>query len=54
MEALVIGLGIFAVVAVLGITVAAFVGHTILYDIDYVCKDNDNEEDSRTAGKDWN
>ena len=41
------------VVAGLGIIVAAFVGHTILYDIDYVCKDNDNEEDSRTAGKDW-
>ena len=50
MDALFIGLGIFAVVAGLGLIVAAFVGHAILYGIDDVCKDN--EEDSRTAGKD--
>lgn len=40
------------VVAGLGIIVAAFVGHAILYGIDDVCKDKDNEEDYRTAGKD--
>lgn len=50
MDALFIGLGIFAVVAGLGLIVAAFVGHAILYGIDDVCKDN--EEDYRTAGKD--
>ena len=53
-NALFIGLGIFAVVAGLGIIVAAFVGHAILYGIDGVCKDKDNEEDSRTSGKAWN
>ena len=52
MDALFIGLGIFAVVAGLGLIVAAFVGHAILYGIDDVCKDKDNEEDYRTAGKD--
>ena len=40
------------VVAGLGLIVAAFVGQAILDGIDDVCKDNDNEEDSRTAGKD--
>ena len=40
------------VVAGLGLIVAAFVGYAILYGIDDVCKDKDNEEDSRTAGKD--
>ena len=40
------------VVAGLGLIVAAFVGHAILYGIDDVCKDKDNEEDSRTACKD--
>ena len=50
MDSLFIGLGIFAVVAGLGIIVAAFVGYAILYGIDDVCKDN--EEDSRTSGKD--
>ena len=50
MDALFIGLGIFAVVAGLGLIVAAFVGHAILYGIDDVFKDN--EEDSRTSGKD--
>lgn len=40
------------VVAGLGLIVAAFVGHAILYGIDDVCKDKDNEEDYRTAGKD--
>lgn len=42
------------VVAGLGLIVAAFVGHAILYGIDDVCKDKDkdNEEDSRTSGKD--
>ena len=52
MNGLLIGLGIFAVVAGMGIIVAAFVGKAILYGIDDVCKDKDNEEDSRTAGKD--
>lgn len=40
------------VVAGLGLIVAAFVGQAILDGIDDVCKDKDNEEDSRTAGKD--
>ena len=40
------------VVAGLGLIVAAFVGHAILYGIDDVCKDKDNEEDYRTDGKD--
>lgn len=40
------------VVAGLGIIVSAFVGKAILYGIDDVCKDKDNEEDSRTVGKD--
>lgn len=53
LAAAIIGLGIFAVVAGLGIIVASFVGHAILYGIEDVCKDKDNEEDSRTAGKDW-
>lgn len=38
------------VVAGLGLIVAAFVGQAILDGIDDVCKDN--EEYSRTAGKD--
>ena len=50
MDALFIGLGIFAVFAGIGLIVAAFVGHAILYGIDDVCKDN--EEDSRTSGND--
>lgn len=40
------------VVAGLGLIVAAFVGQAILDGIYNVCKDKDNEEDSRTAGKD--
>ena len=40
------------VVAGLGLIVAAFVGYAILYGIDDVCKDKDNEEDYRTTGKD--
>ncbi len=40
------------VVAGLGLIVAAFVGQAILDGIDDVCKDKDNEEYSRTAGKD--
>ena len=52
METLFIGLGIFAVVAGLGLIVAAFVGQAILDGIDDVCKDKEHEEDSRTAGKD--
>ena len=40
------------VVAGLGLIVAAFVGQAILDGIDDVCKDKDNEEDSRTASKD--
>lgn len=52
MDALFIGLGIFAVFAGIGLIVAAFVGYEILYGIDDVCKDKDNEEDYRTAGKD--
>ena len=40
------------VVVGLGLIVAAFVGHAILYGIDDVCKENEHEEDSRTAGKD--
>ena len=42
------------VVAGLGLIVAAFVGQAILDGIEDVCKDKDNEEDSRTAGKDRN
>lgn len=48
--AIVIATAVF--VAGLGLIVAAFIGHTILYGIDDVCKDKDNEEDYRTAGKD--
>ena len=40
------------VVAGIGLLVAAFVGQAILDGIEDVCKDKDNEEDSRTAGKD--
>ena len=40
------------VVAGLGLIVAAFVGQAILDGIEDVCKEKDNEEDSRTAGKD--
>lgn len=40
------------VVAGIGLVVAAFVGQAILDGIEDVCKDKDNEEDSRTAGKD--
>lgn len=42
------------VVAGLGLIVAAFVGQAILDGIEDVCKEKDNEEDSRTAGKDRN
>ena len=42
------------VVAGLGLVVAALVGQAILDGIEDVCKDKDNEEDSRTAGKDRN
>lgn len=41
-----------AVVAGLGLIVAAFVGQAILDGIDDVCKDKDNEEDYRIANKD--
>ena len=51
MDALFIGLGIFAVVAGIGLIVAAFVGKAILDGIDDVCKENEHEEDYRTAGK---
>lgn len=40
-------------VAGIGLIVAAFIGKAILDDIDDVCKENEHEEDSRTAGKDW-
>ena len=40
------------VVAGISLIVAAFVGQAILDGIDDVCKDKDNEEDSRTASKD--
>ena len=40
------------VVAGLGLLGAALIGQAILDGIEDVCKDKDNEEDSRTAGKD--
>lgn len=52
MFSFVIAIATAVVVAGLGLIVAAFVGHAILDGIDDVCKDN--EEDSRTAGKDRN
>lgn len=52
MFSFVIAIATAAVVAGLGLIVAAFVGQAILDGIDDVCKDKDNEEDSRTAGKD--
>ena len=52
MFSFVIAIATAVVVAGLGLIVAAFVGQAILYGIDDVCKDKDNEEDSRTAGKD--
>ena len=52
MFSFVIAIATAVVVAGLGLIVAAFVGQAILDGIDDVCKDNDNEEDSRTASKD--
>lgn len=52
MVSFVIAIATAVVVAGLGLIVAAFVGQAILDGIDDVCKDKDNEEDSRTAGKD--
>ena len=52
MFSFVIAIATAVVVAGLGLIVAAFVGQAILDVIDDVCKDKDNEEDSRTAGKD--
>ena len=51
MFSFVIAIATAVVVAVLGLIVAAFVGQAILDGIDDVCKDKDNEEDSRTSGK---
>ena len=53
MFSFVIAIATAVVVAGLGLIVAAFVGQAILDGIDDVCKDKDNEEDSRTARKDW-
>ena len=52
MFSFVIAIATAVVVAGLGLIVAAFVGQAILDVIDDVCKDKDNEEDSRTASKD--
>ena len=52
MFSFVIAIATAVVVAGLGLIVAAFVGQAILDGIDDVCKDKDNEEDSRTASKD--
>ena len=52
MFSFVIAIATAVVVSGLGLIVAAFVGQAILDGIDDVCKDKDNEEDSRTAGKD--
>lgn len=52
MFSFVIAIATAVVVAGIGLIVAAFVGQAILDGIDDVCKDKDNEEDSRTAGKD--
>lgn len=52
MFSFVIAIATAVVVAGLGLIVAAFVGQAILDGIDDVCKDKDNEENSRTAGKD--
>ena len=49
---LAIAIATAVVVAGIGLAVAAFVGQAILDGIEDVCKDKDNEEDSRTAGKD--
>ena len=54
MFSFVIAIATAVVVAGLGLIVAAFVGKEILDGIEDVCKDKDNEEDSRTAGKDRN
>ena len=52
MFSFVIAIATAVVVAGLGLIVAAFVGQAILDGIDDVCKDKNNEEDSRTASKD--
>ena len=52
MFSFVIAIATAVVVAGIGLIVAAFVGQAILDGIDDICKDKDNEEDSRTAGKD--
>ena len=52
MFSFVIAIATAVVVAGLGLIVAAFVGQAILDGIDDVCKDKENEEDSRTASKD--
>ena len=52
MFSFVIAIATAVVVAGLGLIVAAFVGQAIIDGIDDVCKDKNNEEDSRTASKD--
>lgn len=52
MFSFVIAIATAVFVSGIGLIVAAFVGQAILDGIDDVCKDKDNEEDSRTAGKD--
>jgi hypothetical protein len=48
----VIAIAAAVVVAGLGLLGAALIGQAIIDGIKDVCKDKDNEEDSRTAGKD--
>lgn len=52
MVSFVIAIAAAVVVAGLGLLGAALIGQAVLDGIEDVCKDKDNEEDSRTAGKD--
>ena len=52
MFSFVIAIATAVIVAGLGLLGAALIGHAVLDGIEDVCKENEHEEDSRTAGKD--
>lgn len=52
MFSFVIAIATAVIVAGLGLLGAALIGQAVLDGIEDVCKENEHEEDSRTAGKD--
>ena len=52
MFSFVIAIATSVIVAGLGLLGAALIGQAVLDGIEDVCKENEHEEDSRTAGKD--